>query len=192
MGTIVAPLAHTQSDARPAPCGIEDAGCPQARFAGREDAAILSRQRTARRDDLGLEPSGRRGGGGGTPHGHARRGGAVGLQWAQTLGGACSGGGRGAATAGRRARAARADVSHDARVYAPHGAGRWGSAAGARGRSGATARTQPQGGGVAPDGLALAPSEPSQAAAQEPGNRCPLRPDKKKTTRERTRSRANA
>ena len=62
MGAIFATLAHTQSDARPAPCGIEDDGCPQARFSGRDDTAILSRQRTARRDNIGLEPSGRRGG----------------------------------------------------------------------------------------------------------------------------------
>src|SRR5947209_6801861 len=180
MGAIFATLAHPQSDSRPAPCGIEDDGRPQARFSGRDDDEILSRQRTARRDDIGREPSGRRGGVGGTPHGHALLGGAVCLQWPQTLGGACSRGGRGAATAGRSARTARPDVSHDARVYAPHGEGRWGSAAGARGLRGAPALPQHHGGGVKPDGLSLAQSDQSQAAEKDQGNRGHLCQYKKK------------
>jgi hypothetical protein len=174
MGAIFATHAHAQSDSRPAPCGIEDDGCRQARFSGRDDAEILPRQRTARRDDIGLEPSGCRGRVGGTPHGHSLLGGTVCLQWAQTLGGACSGGGRGAATAGRSARAARPDFSHDARLYAPHGSGRWGSAAGARGPRGAAALTQHHGGSVKPDRLSLAQSYQSQAAEKDQGNRCHL------------------
>src|SRR4029450_7911610 len=114
------------------------------------------------------------GGVGGHPHGHSLLGGTVCLQWAQTLGGARSGGGRGAATAGRSARAARPDFSHDARLCAPAGSGRWGSAAGARGPRGAAALTQHHGGSVKPDRLSLAQSYQSQAAEKDQGNRCHL------------------
>src|SRR5262245_6315653 len=81
---------------------------------------------------------------------------------------------RGAATAGRSARAASPDCSHDARLSAPHGSGRWGSATGARGPRGATALSQHHGGSVNPEGLSLAQSDHSQAAEKAPGNRCHL------------------
>src|SRR5437763_15421570 len=104
----------------------------------------------------------------------------------------CPRDGRDTYTAARIAHTARPDVSHDARVYAPHGEGRWGSAAGARGLRGAPALPQHHGGGVKPDGLSLAQSDQSQAAEKDQGNRCHLCQYKKKTPRARTWSRSNA
>ena len=166
-----AALTHTQSDSGAALGSIADDGCCQAGFSGGDAPEILSRECTARRDDMRLEPRGRRGGVSRTSHGQTLFGGAVGLPWAQTRGGACAGGGRGRAPPGRGARAARPDVSHDPRVYAPHGPGRFRSPADARCLRGPLALTPPHGGGVKPAGLSLTQNDQSQAAEKAQGHR---------------------
>ena len=120
---------------------------------------------------------------GGTPHGHYLLRSAISLSWAPTLGGAVSGGRRGPAPAGRSARAASPDVSHDAGVDAPHSPGGWGSPAGPWGPRGPAPGPQHQGGGGPPDGRSLAHSAHSQAAEKARGNRCHLGPSHKKDPR---------
>ena len=92
----------------------------------------------------------------------------------------------GPARAGRSARAARPDVSHDTGLYAAHGQGGGGSAAGAGDLRGAAALPKHHGGGVKPHGLSLAQSHQSQATEKDSGDRCHFCQSQKKTRRART------
>lgn len=62
------------------------------------------------------------------------------------------------------------DVSHDAGVYAAHGQSRRGSVAGTGDRPSPPPLSEHHGGGVKPDGLAVAESHQSQTVEKDPGN----------------------